>query len=293
MTPIKLASKAGQKADSGSETAVEQRRISTPEAAVEFGGVAKRFGDKTAVEGIDLRVPEGAITVLIGPSGCGKSTLLNLAAGLDHPSEGFVTVHGREVSGPSKDTALIFQDHNLFPWMTTVDNVAYGLRSRGMSRSKARARAHELLAKVGLADVAEKPPKSLSGGMRQRVALVRAYAIEPRLLLMDEPFGALDHQTRRIMQAYLLSTWKDSGATVMLVTHDLEEALMLADRLVLFTGTPGRIADLIDITLPRPRHKDDPALREVGEHMERHLAEATEESEFTAAELSSLRNHGL
>jgi len=162
-----------------------------------------------------------------------------------------------------------------------------------MNRKEARSRARELLAKVGLADVSEKPPKSLSGGMRQRVALVRAFAIEPRLLLMDEPFGALDHQTRRIMQAYLLSTWKDSGATVILVTHDLEEALMLADRLVLFTGTPGRIADVIDITLPRPRHKDDPALREVGERMEQHLAQATEQSEFTAAELSNLRNLGL
>jgi len=293
MTTIKLASEAGQPVDGDGEPLIEHRRISTPDAAVEFGGVAKRFGDKTAVEEIDLRVPEGAITVLIGPSGCGKSTLLNLAAGLDYPSDGFVTVHGREVTGPSKDTALIFQDHNLFPWMTTADNVAYGLRSRGMSRGQARARAKDLLAKVGLADVTEKPPKSLSGGMRQRVALVRAYAIEPRLLLMDEPFGALDHQTRRIMQAYLLSTWKDSGATVMLVTHDLEEALMLADRLVLFTGTPGRIADLIDITLPRPRHKDDPSLRAISERMERHLAEATEQSEFTAAELSSLRNHGL
>jgi NitT/TauT family transport system ATP-binding protein len=293
MSPIKLASDAGAPARDGEAPVIEQRQVSTPDAAVEFGGVAKRFGEKTAIDAVDLRVPEGAITVLIGPSGCGKSTLLNLAAGLDFPSEGFVTVHGREVSGPSKDSALIFQDHNLFPWMTTADNVAYGLRSRGMKPKEARNRAHELLAKVGLADVAEKPPKSLSGGMRQRVALIRAFAIEPRLLLMDEPFGALDHQTRRIMQAYLLSTWKDSGATVILVTHDLEEALMLADRLVLFTGTPGRIADVIDITLPRPRHKDDPALREVGAHMEQHLAQATEQSEFTAAELSNLRNLGL
>ena len=262
----------------------EAREVPTPNAAVEFGRVTKRFDETTAIEDVSLRVPEGEFTVLIGPSGCGKSTLLSLAAGLEAPTEGFVTTHGREVTGPSRDTALIFQQHNLFPWMTTEANVAYGLRSRGMARREALARARELLAKVGLSDFARKPPTALSGGMRQRVALVRAFATEPRLLLMDEPFGALDHQTRKIMQAYLLSTWRDSGATVVMVTHDLDEALMLADRLVLFTGQPGRIAETLDISAPRPRSRDDPGLREIGARLERHLAAAAEAAEFTDAE---------
>jgi NitT/TauT family transport system ATP-binding protein len=294
MSPIKLARAAGTSDARMTERPVNDgalgaRPIATPDAAVEFGGVAKRFGAKTAIQDVDLRVPDGGITVLVGPSGCGKSTLLSLAAGLEAPSDGYVLVAGKEIDGPRKDTALIFQDQNLFPWMTTQDNVAYGLRSRGMGRREARARARELLERVGLGDVADLAPKSLSGGMRQRVALVRAFAIEPKLLLMDEPFGALDHQTRRIMQAYLLTTWKDSGATVILVTHDLDEALMLADRLVLFTGTPGRIADLIDIDVARPRDKNDPELQAIVARMETHLAEAAETSEFTAAELAMLR----
>jgi NitT/TauT family transport system ATP-binding protein len=271
-----------------SPTKPTARTISTPHAAVEFGRVTKTFGDVTAIEDVSLRVPAGEFTVLIGPSGCGKSTLLSLAAGLEAPTEGFVTAHGREVTGPSRDTALIFQQHNLFPWMTTEANVAYGLRSRGMARREAQARARELLARVGLSDFAKKPPTALSGGMRQRVALVRAFATEPTLLLMDEPFGALDHQTRKIMQAYLLSTWRDSGATVVMVTHDLDEALMLADRLVLFTGQPGRIAETLDIAAPRPRNRDDPGLREIGARLERHLADAAEAAEFTEAERASL-----
>lgn len=268
--------------------ATAERRVATPEAAVEFGNVTMRFGDTTAIEGVNLRVPTGEFTVIVGPSGCGKSTLLSLAAGLDRPLGGFVTVHNREVTGPSRDTALIFQQHNLFPWMTSEANVAYGLRSRGMRRRDALARARELLARVGLGSVARKPPTELSGGMRQRVALVRAFAVEPKLLLMDEPFGALDHQTRKIMQAYLLSTWRDSGATVVMVTHDLDEALALADRLVVFTGQPGTIAETLDIATPRPRSRDDPGLREIGARLEAHLAAAAQASEFTAAELDRL-----
>lgn len=278
-------------ADAAPAALAPSRSISTPNAAVEFGNVTKCFGDTTAIEGVSLKVPAGEFTVLIGPSGCGKSTLLSLAAGLEAPTDGFVTVHGRQVTGPVRDTALIFQQHNLFPWMTTEANVAYGLRSRGMPRREALARARDLLGRVGLADFAQKPPTALSGGMRQRVALVRAFATQPKLLLMDEPFGALDHQTRKIMQAYLLSTWRDSGATVVMVTHDLDEALMLADRLVLFTGQPGHIAETLDITAPRPRNRDDPALREIGARLEGHLASAAAAAEFTDAERASF-GHG-
>lgn len=262
------------------------RKLRSADSEVEFIGVSRRFGETVAIEDVDLRAPKGGITVLIGPSGCGKSTLLGLAAGLDQPSAGAVVVGGRELTGPSPDAALIFQDHNLFPWMTVADNVAYGLRARGLGKAAARKRALELLAKVGLANVAKTAPSALSGGMRQRVALVRAFAVEPKLLLMDEPFGALDHQTRRLMQAFLLQTWAESGATVILVTHDLEEALLLADRLVLITGAPGRIEEVLDIDLPRPRDKRDPALLALAERLEAHLAAAAAAAEFTDAELS-------
>ncbi len=282
MSAVRLASGAAAAA------AAPARETPTPETAVEFGGVTRRFGDTVAVADVTLRVPRGRITVLIGPSGCGKSTLLSLAAGLDAPSEGFVVANGREVRGPTREAALIFQDHNLFPWMTTLDNVAYGLRARGVGRSAARAQAAALLERVGLASVAGLPPTALSGGMRQRVALVRALAVEPRLLLMDEPFGALDHQTRRIMQAYLLTTWRESGATVMLVTHDLDEALLLADRLVLFTAAPGRIAEVLDIDAPRPRDRADPALRALAARLEDHLADAARRAELTEAERAAM-----
>ena len=261
--------------DGGHEPLAE--KVRSGDAAVEFSNVQRQFGETLAVDTVNLRIPRGRLTVLIGPSGCGKSTLLGLAAGLDFPSAGSVMVEGREVTAPPEDVALIFQEHNLFPWLTARDNVAYGLRSRGMSKREARSRAEELLGRVGLGQVADALPSSLSGGMRQRVALVRAFAVNPKVLLMDEPFGALDHQTRRKMQSYLLSTWKGSAATVLMVTHDLEEALLLADRLVLLSANPGRIAEVIDIDIARPRHRDDPTIRKLGQRLENHLARAADD----------------
>jgi NitT/TauT family transport system ATP-binding protein len=260
-------------------------------ADVIFEGVSKRFGDKAATTDVNLKVPGGSFTVIIGPSGCGKSTLLALAAGLDTPSDGYVFVGGREVAGPTPDIALLFQHYNLFPWLTARDNVAFAFRNRGLAKREARERAMELLANVGLGDYADKVPNELSGGMKQRVALVRAFALQPGLLLMDEPFAALDHQTRRIMQSYLLMTWQATDATVVMVTHDLDEALFLADRLVLFSGSPGTIAEVIDIEVPRPRRLDEPVLADIRQRLESHLEREVACDEFTDTELARVMGY--
>ncbi|MCB1755406.1 MAG: ABC transporter ATP-binding protein [Gammaproteobacteria bacterium] len=252
---------------------------------MEFESVSKRFGEKEATQKVSLKVPGGSFTVIIGPSGCGKSTLLGLAAGLDEPSDGYVFVGGREVAGPTPEVALLFQHYNLFPWLTACDNVAFAFRNRGMSRREARQRAMNLLSNVGLGDYADKVPDELSGGMKQRVALVRAFALQPGLLLMDEPFAALDHQTRRIMQSYLLMTWQATDATVIMVTHDLDEALYLADQLVLFSGSPGTVSEVIDIDVARPRQLDEPRLAGIRKRLEAHLEKEVAYDEFTEAEL--------
>jgi NitT/TauT family transport system ATP-binding protein len=183
---------------------------------------------------------------------------------------------------------MIFQQHNLFGWLTIRDNVAFGLRNLGLSRREARARATEQLARVGLVEFADKVPAELSGGMRQRVALARALVLDPKVLLMDEPFASLDYETRRLMRRYLLSAWQQVGATIVLVTHDLEEALVLGDRVVLMSGAPGRVVEVVDLDLERPRRLDDPRLADLREHLERHLEAEVELSEFTDAELAAL-----
>ena len=260
-------------------------------AEVIFEGVSKSFNGKTAIEGVDLKVPPGSFTVIVGPSGCGKSTLLGLTAGIDAPSDGYVFVGGREVNGPTPNVALLFQHYNLFPWLTACDNVAFAFRNRGLNKREARRRALELLANVGLEDYADKVPDELSGGMKQRVALVRAFALQPGLLLMDEPFAALDHQTRRIMQSYLLMTWQATDATVVMVTHDLSEALYLADRLVLFTGSPGTVGEVIDIDVPRPRRLEEPSLADIRLRLEAHLEREVACEEFTDAELARVMGY--
>jgi NitT/TauT family transport system ATP-binding protein len=260
----------------------------TRKDAIRFDGIAKSFSGRVAVRGIDLRIPAGCFTVLVGPSGCGKSTLLNMVAGLSEPSEGYVFVRDRLVDGPTEDTALLFQSYNLFPWLTAVDNVAFGLETLGMKRGEARDEARRLLANVGLADYADRVPSALSGGMRQRVALVRAFARRPKILLMDEPFAALDYQTRKMMQAYLLATWQNTGATVVMVTHDLDEALFLADQLVLISGSPGSVAEVIDIDLPRPRDKAHPELNALYQRLEAHMEAEAARGEFSPEELAAI-----
>jgi NitT/TauT family transport system ATP-binding protein len=215
-----------------------------------------------ALRGFDLEVEPGEFVVLLGPSGCGKSTLLYMIAGLEDVSSGQVVFDGTLVTAPSSQRGLIFQEASLFPWLTITDNVAFGLTIAGKSSTERRAVAAEMLRKVGLGDMLDKKPDELSGGMRQRAAVARALAMKPRLLMMDEPFAALDVQTRAKMQDFLLQIWRDSGASVLLVTHSIDEAISLADRVVVFTARPGRIKSIVPIDLPRPRASRDPRYHE-------------------------------
>ncbi len=253
-----------------------------------FRGVGKDFESAAALEDVELTIASGSLTAIVGPSGCGKTTLLELAAGLQPPSRGEIALDGIRVRGPSPQTTVIFQHHNLFDWLTVRDNVAFGLRNLGWRKRDARARALDQLRSVGLAEVADKVPAELSGGMRQRVALARALVLQPKILLMDEPFASLDYQTRKVMQRYLLATWRRSQATVALVTHDLDEALVLADRLALMSRAPGRIVEVVDLELERPRRPDDPRLRDVKQQLQRHLEDEVALSEFSDAELAAL-----
>lgn len=219
-----------------------------------FQDACMHFATGTQVEIGNLHIPPGRFTVLLGRSGCGKSTLLSLAGGLLQPTRGALLYDGQRLTAEAPDSALIFQHHNLFPWMSAQENIAFALRNLGLSKACADGQAHDLLAQVGLARFARQRPAALSGGMRQRVALARSLALQPRLLLLDEPFSALDVQTRRLMQEQLLQTWQRSGATVLMVTHDLQEALQLADRIVLMASAPhGQVRQVLEIDLPRPR----------------------------------------
>ena len=257
-----------------------------------ISAVCRDFGQHRALDQVDLTIESGSLTALVGPTGCGKTTLLELIGGLQNPSRGRITVDGEDVVGPRRDTILIFQQHNLFDWLTVRDNVAFGLRNRGLSKREARRRANEQLEHVGLAAFVDRVPGELSGGMRQRVALARALVLAPRLLLMDEPFGSLDHQTRGIMQRYLLARWRQSQATIVLVTHDLDEAMRLADRIVLFSASPGRPVEVVDVPAAHPRNLEDGQLRHVRDRLLAHLEEEVALSEFAGAELAALAEAG-
>jgi len=260
---------------------------------ISISGVCRDFDHHRALDRVDLTIEPGSLTALVGPTGCGKTTLLELIAGLQHPTRGRIIVDGEDVVGPRRDTILIFQDHNLFDWLTVCDNVAFGLRVRGLSKREARRRAIEQLERVGLASFADRVPGELSGGMRQRVALARALVLAPKVLLMDEPLGSLDHRTRRIMQRYLVSVWRQSQATIVLVTHDLDEALRLADRIVLFSASPGRPIDVVDIPAPHPRSLEDGRLRQARDRLLTHLEEEVALTEFAGAELAALAESGF
>jgi len=211
-----------------------------------------------ALRDIDLDIRPGEFVVLLGPSGCGKSTLLYLIAGLKPMTDGEVWSFGDRVETPSPERCLIFQQAALFPWLTVWENVSFGLSIRGASAADRREAARKALQRVGLAQVMNKRPDELSGGMRQRVAVARALAMRPKVLLMDEPFAALDVQTRAKMQSFLQDVWLDSGASVLFVTHHIDEAIALADRVVVFTARPGRIKAIVPIDSPRPRDPFDP-----------------------------------
>jgi NitT/TauT family transport system ATP-binding protein len=213
-----------------------------------------------ALTDISLEIYPGEFVVLLGPSGCGKTTLLYLIAGLEQPSSGTVSAHGEPVTGPAPERSLIFQEASLFPWLNVWQNVAFGLSVRGVPTEQRKETARKVLGRVGLSDAFGKRPDELSGGMRQRVAVGRALAMQPKVLLMDEPFASLDFQTRVKMQSFLLDVWDVSKASVLFVTHYIDEAIALADRVVVLTARPGRIKAIVSIDLPRPRDLTSPAL---------------------------------
>ena len=218
-----------------------------------------RKGPFVAITGIDLRVKKGEFVTLIGHSGCGKSTLLNLVAGLLQPTTGAMILAGREISAPGPDRGVVFQNHSLLPWLTCFGNVYLAVeRVFGAAESKAKlkARTHAALEMVGLAHAMDKLPQEISGGMKQRVGIARALAIEPKVLLLDEPFGALDALTRATLQDELIRIVAGTGATVLMVTHDVDEAVLLSDRVVMMTNGPAAtIGDVLEVDLPRPRER--------------------------------------
>jgi ABC-type nitrate/sulfonate/bicarbonate transport system ATPase subunit len=213
-------------------------------------------GPFTALKDVSVRVAENEIVILVGPSGCGKSTLLNTAAGLLYPTAGEIAVDGSRVVGPGQDRGVVFQAYTLYPWLRVQRNVEYGLKLNGVKAAERASIAEHYLRLVGLWDARDKWPHQLSGGMRQRVAIARALANEPRVLLMDEPFGALDAQTRVLMQQLLLDVWERAKMTILFVTHDIEEAVFLGDRIYVMDVNPGRIATEIAVDIERPRHLD-------------------------------------
>ncbi len=226
--------------------------------AIAFEGVTVRFATPagavhTVMSGIDLAIETGTFVAIVGPSGCGKSTLLNAAAGLLFPPEGRVSVFGEQLTGVNPHAAYLFQQDALLPWRTVLDNVKLGLVFRGVAHAEARAEARRWLARVGLAGFEDRFPHQLSGGMRKRAAIAQAWITDPRILLMDEPFASLDVQTRQIMENELLELWQGSSKTVLFITHDLEEAIALADRVVVLSTGPARLKGDYGIALKRPR----------------------------------------
>jgi ABC-type nitrate/sulfonate/bicarbonate transport system ATPase subunit len=230
-------------------------------ARIELHGVAKTFasrrGEVVALEKVDVQIEDRELVTIVGASGCGKSTLLNLVAGFDRPTSGKLLVGGNEVTTPGPDRGVVFQQTALFPWLTVEENIAFGLRLKANAGKAPVAETVEtMLRRTGLTASRGRRPAELSGGMRQRAAIASVLAINPGVLLMDEPFGALDSLTRSVMQDFLLELWETDRKTVLLVTHDIDEAIYLADRTIVMTGHPGRVREVVKIDLPRPRRFD-------------------------------------
>jgi ABC-type nitrate/sulfonate/bicarbonate transport system ATPase subunit len=279
-----------------------------PDPILTIRGVERRFDATLALQATDLDVAENDFVTILGPSGCGKSTLLRIVAGLDVPTAGEVRLDGRRIEGPGADRGMVFQSYTLFPWLNVIDNVCFGLRERGLPRAEQLDIARGYLAKVGLKGFENHYPKQLSGGMQQRTAIARALANRPRMLLMDEPFGALDHQTRELMQELLLGIWEDSPpaalragppegepsswggpatterTTVLFVTHDIDEAVFMGSRVAVMSARPGRIKLERTVPLAHPRHYSIKTTREFAE-LKAELTEAVR-AEVKAAALA-------
>lgn len=244
--------------------------------AVEARGVGKVYADTQtgsefrALEGVDLQLTEGEFLSIIGPSGCGKTTLLKMIGGLVSYDEGELLVGGDPVTGPGRDRAVVFQNFALLPWMTVLENAGFGLRLRGVSRSERDRVSMDYIQMVGLQGFEGMYPRQLSGGMQQRVGLARALAVDPAILLMDEPFGSVDAQTRNVLQSDLLAVWERSSKSVVFVTHAMDEAVFLSDRVVVMQKSPGRVIEIVDVDLPRPRTdqtRSSPRFVELSAHL--------------------------
>jgi NitT/TauT family transport system ATP-binding protein len=251
-------------------------------------GVRKVFdargGEVVALDGVDFEIAEKEFVTVIGTSGCGKSTLLSIIAGLEEETEGEVDVDGEPVLAPGRDRGVVFQSYTLFPWLTAQKNVEFALRGSASERTEI---AREHLSLVGLERFADSYPSQLSGGMRQRVAIARALSYKPQVLLMDEPFGALDAQTRQLMQELLTRIWEEHRLTVMFVTHDIDEAVFLSDRVLVMTSRPGRIKETLEVGVERPRTFEVLASPEFYEYKAKLLESVREESLRAAAELEA------
>ncbi len=236
---------------------VKQRfdKLKQREVILNVENLCKTFDAKKGpiLENVSFTTYRREFTSIIGPSGCGKSTMVRLIAGLEDIDSGKIIVSGKEINGPGKERGMVFQGYTLFPWLTVVENVMYGLRRKGESKTQARDSALTWVKIVGLEKYEDAYPSQLSGGMQQRVAIARSLATHPKMLLMDEPFGALDAQTRATMQSYLLQIWKNINISVMFITHDLDEAIYLSDRIIVLKAHPGEIAEIIEVPVSRPR----------------------------------------
>ena len=237
---------------------METGKKNVPE--IEIQGVTKSYetreGSFLALEEVNLDVEKNEFICVVGPSGCGKTTLMNIIAGLNPPSTGTVKVRGELVTGPGKGKGVVFQQYALYPWLTVEKNVEFGLRMKGVEKEKRREIAQKYIKIVGLEKFAKSYPKELSGGMKQRVAIARAYTTGPEVLLMDEPFGALDAQTRAQLQENLLNTWQQEKKTCFFITHDVEEAVLLSTKVIIMSAGPGRIREIVDVHLPYARDQE-------------------------------------
>jgi NitT/TauT family transport system ATP-binding protein len=262
--------------DQSPEVSARFARLHQRPVALEVSGLTKHFrtprGTVTALDDVSFSVHKRELLSVIGPSGCGKSTLVRILAGLETPSAGLLRVYGEPVSGPGPDRGMVFQGYTLFPWLTVKENVMFGPCMSGTSSFAASSEAREWIELVGLSKFENSYPHQLSGGMKQRVAIARALANQPRVLFMDEPFGALDAQTRCQMQSYLLEIWKNVDITIVFITHDLDEAVFLSDRILVLDANPGRVREIVEVPVPRPRDPEqlfNPSFMAVRQHIDR------------------------